>query len=195
MKVVGLQAHPRFAEWRELLRCHPECFAPWTGTFFRFQTVEFPTPAEVLSGQGAARRGGRWNPPGLPALYGSTKDSVALEECKATDRYYGVVTKTPRLLVAVEAQLPRMVDLTAAAIRRNWGVTLNELGAEDWRKRLHAGQESLTQAIGRAVAACGGSGLLVRSAAVPHGVNVVVFPANGGQLRVVGGEKLAKLRS
>ena len=194
MKIRRVQSHPRFAGFCEFFREHPKHFKTWSGLFFRFQTIEFAAPGQVLSGHGAGQHGGRWNPPGIPALYGSTTDTTALAECKANDRYYGVVTTTPRLLVAVAARLPRMIDLTERTIRRSLGVSLDELAAEDWRKLLNAGQESLPQTIGRAVAATGGSGLLVRSAATPRGVNVVIFPGNGGELALVEGEKLAKLK-
>ena len=61
---------------------------------------------------------------------------TALEECKANERYYGVVTKSPRLLVAIEAQLTRVVDLTIPDIRRALDLSLKELAAEDceWRR-------------------------------------------------------------
>lgn len=190
-----IHRHPRFAELRDELQAHPEWFVPWQGTLYRFQTVDFPTPGDVLSGAGASGRGGRWNGPGLATVYGSTTDTTALEECKAHDRYYGVETKSPRLLVAIEAQLTRTLDLTDAAMRRAMGVTLEELAAEDWRKLMAAGKESFTQAIGRAVAAAGGSGLLSRSAAVKGGVNVAVFPGVVASdfLAVVEGGKLEKL--
>jgi hypothetical protein len=70
-----------------------------------------------------------------------------------------------------------------------------DLVAEDWRKLLETGQESLGQALGRAVAAVNGSGLLARSAAVPRGINVAVFPGACAHdhLEIVEGEKLAKL--
>lgn len=73
----------------------------------------------------------------------------------------------------------------------------NELESEDWRKLLAAGKESFTQAIGRAVAFSGGSGLLARSAAVARGVNMVVFPGGSAEdrLEVVDGKKLEKLGS
>jgi len=195
MRIQRAHPHPRFAELRDLFRAHPEWFGPWTGTLFRFQTVDFPAPKDVLSGEGARQRGGRWNPPGLATLYGSTTDTTALQECKANDRYYGVVTRSPRLLVAIEARLARMLDLTTPAMRRKLGVTLAELASEDWRKLLAAGRENLTQALGRAVAASGGSGFLARSAAVPWGVNVVVFPGIGvrDRLAVVEGKKLEKV--
>jgi RES domain-containing protein len=192
---AAIHRHPRFAELRDLFRGHPEWFCAWRGTLFRLQTVDFPAPEDVLSGEGARGRGGRWNRPGIATVYGSTTDTTALEECKAHDRYYGVETKGPRLLVAVEAKLTRALDLTAPAIRRAMGVTLPELGAEDWRKLQAAGKESFTQAIGRAVAAAGGSGLLSRSAAVYRGVNVAVFPGvcATDRLEVVEGAKLEKL--
>lgn len=189
------QPHPRFSELHDLFRAHREWFGPWAGTAFRFQTVDFPAPRDVLSGHGARQRGGRWNPPGLATLYGSTTDTAALEESKANDRYYGVQTKGPRLLVAIEVRLSRVLDLTAPAVRRGLGVTLEELRAEDWRKLLEAGQESFTQALGRAVAASGGSGLLARSVAVLRGVTVAVYPGAcpGDHSAIVEGEKLARL--
>lgn len=195
MKFTRIYPNPRFEDFRTILVAHPEWLKPWTGTFFRFQSIDFPAPHDVLSGKGARERGGRWNQPGLAAIYGSTTDATALEECKANDRYYGVQTKSPRLLVAVEAHLVGMLDLTSAAIRRVMGVTLKELAAEDWRKLLQTGKESSSQALGRSGATVGASGLLVRSAAVARGINVVVFPrANrDDRMEVMEGEKLAHL--
>ena len=192
---AAIHRHPRFAELRDLFRAHPGWFGAWRGTLFRFQTVDYPAPKDVLSGEGAQWCGGRWNPPGLATLYGSTTDATALQECKANDRYYGVETKSPRLLVAIEARLTRVLDLTSPANRLAMGVSLTELAAEDWRKLLAAGKESFTQAIGRATAAAGGSGLLARSAAVHRGINVVIFPGVcvAGELEVVEGAKLEKL--
>lgn len=190
-----LHRHPRFAELCDEFLDHPDWFTPWTGALFRFQTVEFPAAKDILSGKGAGDRGGRWNPVGLRTLYGSTTDTTALEECKANDRYYGIITKGPRLLVAIEAHLTRALDLTNPEIRRALDITLTELAAEDWRKLQAAGKESLAQVLGRAVAETGGSGLLARSAAVRRGVNVAIFPGitRTDRLTVVEGDKLDKL--
>jgi RES domain-containing protein len=187
--------HPRFVQLHDALQTHPGWFRPWTGTLFRFQTLDYPSAKDVLSGRGAARRGGRWNPPGYATLYGSRTEATALEECKANDCYYGVVTKCPRLLVAIETQLTRVLDLTDAILRRALNLSLSELAAEDWRKLQATGKESLTQMIGRAVAETDGSGLLVRSAAVPSGVNVIIFPGvnRADRLSVVDGGKLDAL--
>jgi len=48
----------------------------------------------------------------------------------------------------------------------------------DWREERANGREALTQAIGRATYEAGYEGLLVPSAAIPNGVNLVVFPEN-----------------
>lgn len=187
--------HPRFAELRDQFLAHPAWFTSWTGTLFRFHTVDYPKARDVLSGKGAAWRGGRWNPPGLPTIYGSTTDTTALDECKANDRYYGVVTRSPRLLVAIDAHLTRALDLTDPNVRRTLTLTLDELAAEDWRKVSAAGKESFTQVLGRAVAETGGSGLLARSAVVKGGVNVAIFPGvcRADRFTVVEGDKLNKL--
>lgn len=193
--MIKLRANPRFAEFRDLLAAKRELLQPWSGTLFRCQTVDFPAPEDVLSGAGAKHRGGRWNPPGVATLYGSTTDATALEESKANDRYAGIVNRSPRLLVAVEARLTRVLDLTSAPVRRALGVTLAELTAEDWRKLMERGQESFTQTLGRVVFQAGASGILARSAAVV-GVNVVVFPGNVGKeesVTVVEGNKLRRL--
>lgn len=196
MSFTRIQSNPRYEEFREIVATHRDWLGPWEGMFFRYQTVEFPSAKDILSGDGARRRGGRWNVPGTLAVYGSVTDAVALEESKATDRYYGVVTKAPRLVVAIEAQLAGVIDLTDARVRRSFGVSLKELAAEDWRKLLEAGKESLSQALGRACATIGASGILARSAAVPSGINVVVFQAGlrGDQLAVVEGDKLDFLK-
>jgi RES domain-containing protein len=89
-----------------------------------------------------------------------------------------------------------MLDLTSPAIRRQLGITLAELAGEDWRKLLQSRQESLSQALGRAVASTGASGLLVRSAAVRQALNVIIFPPLGSSdhLAIVDGDKLARLK-
>jgi RES domain-containing protein len=195
VKLPHPSPNPRYREFRDALAAHPEWLAPWRGCFFRFQTIQFPTAKDILSGAGARQRGGRWNPPGLASIYGSTSDTAALEEAKANDRYYGLETKTPRLVVAINAQVGHMLDLASPAIRRQLGITLAELAGEDWRKLLQAGQESLSQALGRAAASTGASGLLVRSAAVRRALNVIIFPPLGssGHLAIVEGEELSRL--
>lgn len=197
MTPYSLVQNPRFGELRAILEENPGWLTPWSGHFFRFQTIRFPSAEDILSGLGAKSRVGRWNPPGLAALYGSSTDSAALEESKANDRYYGVETKAPRLLVTIHADVRGMLDLRSPAIRRRLGVTLDELNAEDWRKLVDQNQESLTQAMGRAAAATGASGILAHSAAVHRAHSVILFPPmrDAGVLRIIEGDDLLPLRS
>ena len=50
--------------------------------------------------------------------------------------------------------------------------------AVDWRKEMAAGEEPVTQRLGRAGHAAGLEGLLVRSAADQSGHNLLIFPDN-----------------
>ena len=107
----------------------------------------------------------------------------------------GPRNQTPRLVVAIQAQVGKILDLTSPGIRRHLGITLAELSGEDWRKLLQSGQESLSQTLGRAAASTGASGLLVRSAAVHQARNVILFPPLSGsdRLSIIEGDALARL--
>lgn len=197
MRFPPLLPHPRRVPLQDQLARHPEWLSPWSGRFFRFQTLSYPSARDILSGTGAKLRGGRWNPPGLAALYGSPTDTVALEEAKANDRYYGLATTTPRLVVAIEATVARLLDLTAPAVVAGLGLPWPELADEDWRRRLEAGEESLSQALGCAAACSGAAGLIAPSAAVPGALTIVVFPPLGrrGRLEVLEAGVLRRITS
>jgi RES domain-containing protein len=120
-------------------------------------------------------------------------------ESRATADYAGIAWpfRTPRLLVAIDLSLEAIFDLTDSSIRRRLGLTIDGLKEEDWRKTQERGAESLTQAIGRAVFSNGGEGLVVPSARVVGGVNVVYFPENqrkGSHVAVLDSEKLERIR-
>ena len=192
--------HPRFDEIRRWLRKAPEMLQPWTGAAYRVTTLEYPTPRSILLGQGSFLHGGRWNAiESFRAVYGSTEDTVAVAESRATADYLhiSVPFRTPRLLVAIELSLGAILNLTSPEIRKSLGIELDELSAEDWRKSQEAGRESLTQAIGRAVFVNKGEGLLVPSARVTAGINVVYLPQNlreSSKAEVLEAEKLDKVR-
>lgn len=170
-----------FGRLRQDMAENGKLLRPWKGVAYRVTTLDYPDPENILRGEGSYRFGGRWNAIGsLRAVYGSTQDTVAVAESRATADYARVPypSVTPRLLVAVELSLQKVLDLTSAPARRNLGVTLEELRREDWRKIQEQGDESLTQAIGRAAFANGAEGMLVPSAKVEGGVNVAYFPDN-----------------
>jgi RES domain-containing protein len=177
-----------------------EFFRPWKGAAYRVTTLDYPRPKSILLGQGSFLHGGRWNAMGsFRAVYGSTEDTVAVAESRATADYAKIPWpfRTPRLLVAMELSLEAILDLTDSSVRRRLGLTIDGLKEEDWRKTQESGAESLTQAIGRAVFTNGGEGLVVPSARVAGGVNVVFFLENQrktSRVAVLESEKLERIR-
>ena len=69
----------------------------------------------------------------------------------------------------------------------------DELLEEDWRKVNDRGYESDSQALGRAVYDSGGEGILIPSARVPGGINLVYFPkslSKFSKVQILGREEL-----
>ncbi|MFN2385632.1 MAG: RES family NAD+ phosphorylase [Thermoanaerobaculia bacterium] len=167
--------------------------AGWSGAVYRSATPRYAGSADLLSGFGARKHGGRWNPPGaFSAVYGSSSPETAVAEALATFRHYGIPISDamPRVVVALEAKLDAVLDLTDPRTRSLLRVSRRALRQEPWRERQAAGGEALTQAIGRAAHEAGFDGLRAPSAPVPSGWNLVVFPqrAKPGALRVLGQE-------
>lgn len=192
-------AHRAFEKLSKQIK-EGDFFRPWKGAAYRVTTLDYPSPESILLGQGSFLHGGRWNAIGaFRAVYGSTEDTVAVAESRATAEYAGVSWpfRTPRLLVAIELSLRAVLHLTEVSIGKKLGLTIDALREEDWRKTQERGAESFTQAIGRAVFVNGGEGLLVPSARVAGGVNVVYFPANQrkiSRVTVLESEKLERIR-
>ncbi len=167
---------------------------------YRVTTLDYPRPASILSGEGSFLHGGRWNARGsFRAVYGSTTDTTAVAEARANADYAGMpqVLLAPRLLVAIEFDLSRVLDLTAVETMRALELNLEELGREDWRRLQEMGMESATQAFGRALVASGASALVAPSARVAGSVNLVYFPENremAREARVCEPEKLDRIR-
>ena len=162
-------------------RIKESLFRPWKGTIYRVTTLKYADPRTMLYGEGSYRNGGRWNAIGsFRAIYGSTEDIVALSESKVTAAYANLPYpfREPRLIVALDVELSRVIDLTMDTTLKILGVSDEELRREDWRKVQGQGFESFTQALGRAIFAAKGEGLLARSARVENGVNVAYFPEN-----------------
>lgn len=174
-----LKPNHAFEQFRRRIKA--SLFRPWKGTIYRVTTLKYAGARTTLQGEGSYRSGGRWNPiRSFRAVYGSTEDLVALAESKANAEYANLPypLREPRLLVAVDVELSRVIDLTGEKTLEVLGVSEDELRNEDWRKVQEQGFESLTQALGRAVFAVKGEGLLARSARVKNGINMAYFPEN-----------------
>jgi RES domain-containing protein len=150
---------------------------PWAGVAFRSVAPHHARVEDLLSGAGAARHGGRWNPPGIAAVYCSLTAAGALDEVVAYVELRGlaIVDAMPRVFVGLRIRLRRIVDLCDGRTRQRIRVSRQRMLTAAWRD---AADEPVTQAIGRAVFDLGLEGLLVPSAASRRGSNIVIFPTN-----------------
>jgi len=146
---------------------------------FRASEPTYATEGDLLTGEGSRQHGGRWNPRlSFATVYASFSDATALAEAKANHVYYHLnpADALPRTIVAIDVNLSKVLDLTDGAIRRTLGVSVTRMRNDDWRALNRRGDESLTQATGRAAYQSGLEGLIVP--ACDAGKNLVWFPGN-----------------
>jgi RES domain-containing protein len=160
------------------------------GTLYRACDPTYANTRDLLTGEGSRKAGGRWNGPGTFAtvylaqsVEGSIAESLGLPGVFGFDP----TKRLPLTLVAVESRLEVVLDFTDPRVRRVVGVTIAEMNACDWRGENASGNESITQAMGRAAFESGMHGILVPSAVKRTFRNLNVFPAN---LRTTGGLKI-----
>lgn len=196
---MRVKSHQRFAEFKKRIGGARSICIPWHGVAYRVTTLDYPTPRDILRGEGSFRHGGRWNAIGsFRAVYGSVSDTVAVAESRANATYANIPYpfRAPRLLVAVELSVSRLIDFTNAETREEVGVGLSEFCEEDWRLQQARGCESFTQMIGRACFENDVEALLVPSARIEGEINVAYFPENrrdGSSAKVLEAEKLERL--
>ena len=173
-----MNAYPEYERiFKELQQCR-DTSLPWSGVFFRSTSPHHYSRTEILSGEGSATSGGRWNPRGIKAVYGSLSSETAMAETLQYFRYHRIPIEKamPRLFVAIKVSVSRSLDLRDSDRLRTLGVSQQEILDADWRMKISASEESLTQAIGRAAFSAGIEALLTPAAAERTGTNAVVFP-------------------
>lgn len=111
-----------------------------------------------LSGEGARRHGGRFNPVGEPALYTSLRFETAWLEAQQ-----GFVLKAqPMTLCAYRVDCEDVCDLTDAAERDRLGIAPDDL-SDAWEVAMHARREPRSWAIARRLMQDGVAGIVVPS--------------------------------
>jgi len=148
---------------------------------YRSASPRYATRDDLLAGAGSKSAGARWNPPkSFRTVYASLDIETALAEALAHFKHYNlpVAKAMPRVIVALEARLRRVLDLSDGAVRHALSVSQRRLLSEPWREENKRGREALTQALGRLAYEADLEGLLVPSAARRQGRNLVIFPAN-----------------
>jgi RES domain-containing protein len=143
---------------------------------------------QPLSGEGAARFGGRFNPKGTPALYTALTIGTAIREANQ------VGDLQPTTLVAYRAKLTNLFDCRDTAALGVLGRTAETLADPAWREAMRKDGRAPTQDFAIALIAAGHPGLLVRSfarGARADELNIVLWRWTGkdARLTVVDDEK------
>lgn len=159
----------------------------WSGTCFRYTGAH----RDALSGEGARRFGGRWNPPLLfSAIYLADSEQACMVEVERAAQ--AASTRAEKLLEAsyrlhaVEATDLAVLDLTTLEAREAVGLDDDDIYGDDW---------SACQAVGHAAWFLHVQGVLVPAAG---GVGLVITAyeqrARSGQLVVRSSEDLTPAR-
>ena len=127
---------------------------------------------EPLSGEGARRHGGRFNPRGMPALYTATTIMTAIREANQ------VGTLQPTTLVAYRADVEGIFDATDEAALGAYDLSQADLARDDWRIVMREHGEAPSQALARRLVEEGFAGMRGRSfarGATAQDVNLVLW--------------------
>jgi len=110
--------------------------------------------------------GARWNEPRLEAIYTSCERETALAEAEYYISLQPLRPKAKRTLYTIRVSLRNVVDLTAPGVLRRLGISDDILASDD---------HSPCRLIGSAVNWLGHDGLLVPSARLTGGTNLVIY--------------------
>ncbi|WDZ79518.1 RES domain-containing protein (plasmid) [Ensifer adhaerens] len=133
-----------------------------------------------LSGDGAARFGGRWNPLGMPTIYATRELSTAWAE------YNQGFVQHPALIAQLELRFARLAELTAADGLAAFGLT-KDIHRCEWRDALDHSLVPETHRL-QAELDAGFDGLVYPSFMSPGGTCVALWRWNtgeGAELKVI----------
>ena len=124
-----------------------------------------------LSGDGAARFGGRWNPVGAPAIYAARELSTAWAE------YNQGFVQHPALIAQLELSNARLAELTDATVLEGLHVA-GEIHRCEWRAILDAGGIPETHRLRERLLSDGFDGVIYPSFMSPGGTCVALWRWN-----------------
>ncbi len=137
-------------------------------TLYRAHTPQWAS--RPLSGKGAALQGGRFNRPGVPALYLSLDAETALSEYRQTSPFL-----PPCTLCSYTVTLHDLVDLRQLHQGTPWDPRWLDW-QDDWRlSKFEHGVDPITWVLADMVLEQGHSGIIFPSQTHPDGTNIVVF--------------------
>ncbi len=125
-----------------------------------------------LSGEGAARFGGRWNPVGVPAIYAACELSTAWAE------YNQGFVQHPALIAQLRLADARLADLTDPVVCDRLSVE-RSIHRCEWRADIEAGRVPATHSLRRRLAGEGFHGVVYPSFMSRGGTCVALWQWNG----------------
>jgi RES domain-containing protein len=125
-----------------------------------------------LSGEGAARFGGRWNPVGVATIYAARELSTAWAE------YNQGFVQHPALIAQLDLKQAALADLTDPQILSGLAVP-DDIHHCEWRMLLDAGNVPPTHHLRQRLIADGFDGVVYPSFMSPGGTCVALWRWNG----------------
>ncbi|WP_274628284.1 RES family NAD+ phosphorylase [Arvimicrobium flavum] len=153
---------------------HPEPLTLWRAYVPRWAYLP-------LSGEGAARFGGRWNPVGAPTIY------AALELSTAWAEYNQGFVQHPALIARLELSGASLADLTDSTVLEALGIDAS-IHACEWRDVLDRGEVPPTYLLRDILLAKGVLGVIYPSFMSPGGRCAAIWRwnnADGPTLSIV----------
>lgn len=127
---------------------------------------------QPLSGEGAARFGGRWNPIGQPTIYAARELSTAWAE------YNQGFVQHPALIAQLELTGATLVDLTDPATLDRLQIS-PDIHRCEWRDQLDRNETPDTHRLAACLLAEGSQGVIYPSFMSPGGSCVALWRWNG----------------
>ncbi|HEY4328268.1 MAG TPA: RES family NAD+ phosphorylase [Phycisphaerae bacterium] len=155
----------------------------------------YATKAHILSGQGAARFGQRWNPPGILAIYMCLSPDLAMREWQAQRRKAGMTSHRhlPLTQITISVKLQKVLDFRKAAVKTAFGRPLAPFIAERHTPQIEGDPEMRAQALGRIAHSRNLEAIIVPSAQNHSMFNLVAYKdtfTTGSKLEIHGHEYL-----